>query len=200
MSTDEKAEILEMLRDIKSMVQQNSTMLNKLIKDNAVSEAPSSSSIVPPKEMNKTTNLKLPLKTFDDVARIERELNNATTRKLYVKHLSELGGFGPKDVIKHIMQSVLTDDLAKEFNWQGRGDKKAFSQLLLADVIRDAAFKRSIIRLECEMEIKKYLSYKAHLVARKRPRQEGGPVVEISDRISPTPIDDDDDIDWSIFN
>jgi len=50
--------------------------------------------------------------------------------------LSMLGGFGPKDVIKNIMQRVLTDDLAKEFNWQGRGDKKPFSKLILADVIR----------------------------------------------------------------
>jgi len=34
------------------------------------------------------------------------------------------------------MQQVLTDDLAKEFNWQGRGDKKPFSKLILADVIK----------------------------------------------------------------
>jgi len=53
-----------------------------------------------------------------------------------VQHLSSLGGFGTRDVIKNIMQRVLTDDLAKEFNWQGRGDKKPFSQLILADVIR----------------------------------------------------------------
>ncbi|CAM4637716.1 unnamed protein product [Leuciscus chuanchicus] len=33
-----------------------------------------------------------------------------------IKYLSGLGGFGPKDVIKNIMQQVLTDDLAKEFN------------------------------------------------------------------------------------
>jgi len=55
---------------------------------------------------------------------------------LQVKFLSRLGGFGPKDVIKNIMQQVLTDDLAKEFNWQGRGDKKPFSKLILADVIK----------------------------------------------------------------
>ncbi len=53
-----------------------------------------------------------------------------------VKYLSGLGGFGQKDVIKNIMQQVLTDDLVKEFNWQGRGDKRPFSQLTLTDVIR----------------------------------------------------------------
>jgi len=35
------------------------------------------------------------------------------------------------------MKQVLTDDLTKEFNWQGRGDKRPFSQLaILIDVIR----------------------------------------------------------------
>jgi len=56
---------------------------------------------------------------------------------LQVQYLSMLGGVGPKDVIKKIMKQVLTDDLAKEFNWQGRGDKRPFSQLaILTDVIR----------------------------------------------------------------
>lgn len=50
--------------------------------------------------------------------------------------MSGLGGFGPRDVIKNIMQQVLADDLAKEFNWQGRGEKRPFSQLILTDVIR----------------------------------------------------------------
>lgn len=50
--------------------------------------------------------------------------------------MSKLGGFISKDVIKNIMQQVLTDDLAMQFNWQGRGDKKAFSKLILTDVIR----------------------------------------------------------------
>lgn len=53
-----------------------------------------------------------------------------------VKYLSGLGGFGPKAVIKNIMQKVLTDDLAKEFNWQGRVGKRPFSRLGLADIIK----------------------------------------------------------------
>ncbi len=55
---------------------------------------------------------------------------------LQVKHLSRIKGFGQKDVIKNIMQQVLTDDLAIQFNWQGRGDKKPFAKLILTDVIR----------------------------------------------------------------
>ncbi|XP_016317954.1 uncharacterized protein LOC107670006 isoform X5 [Sinocyclocheilus anshuiensis] len=186
MSANDKDELLQMLRDIKSTVQENSAMLKKLLKDNAVSEAPSSTS-VPSKDIK--ANIKLPLRTFEDVARTERELNTTTTRKKYVKYLSGLEGFGPKDVIKNIMQQVITDDLAKEFNWQGRGDKRPFSHLILTDVIRDAAFKRSVNRVECETEIKKYLSYTADRLGRKRPREQGGPGHEIPNVISTSLMD-----------
>jgi len=40
-----------MLREIKSMVQENSAMLKKLLKDNTDSEVPSSSTSVPNKEV-----------------------------------------------------------------------------------------------------------------------------------------------------
>ncbi|ROL45734.1 hypothetical protein DPX16_11429 [Anabarilius grahami] len=167
----DKEELLCMLRDIKSTVQENSSMLKKLLKDNTVSEAPSSTS-VPTKKFK--PNLNLPLRTFEDVDRTERELKNATARKKYVKYLSGLGGFGPKDVIKNIMQCVLADDLAKEFNWQGRGEKRPFSQLILTDVIREAALKRNVIGGDCETEIKKYLSYLADRLTRKRQREQAG--------------------------
>ncbi|XP_073681097.1 uncharacterized protein [Garra rufa] len=158
MSDDDIDEIFQMMKNVKSTVQQNSTMLKKILKDNTVSEAPSST-CVPSKDIK--VNLKLPLRTFEDVTRTEMELKNAKTRKKYVKYLSGLGGFVPKDVIKNIMQQVLTDDLATQFNWQGRGHKNAFSQLIITDVIRDAALNRNVNRGDCETEIKKYLSYAA---------------------------------------
>ncbi|XP_073681244.1 uncharacterized protein [Garra rufa] len=192
MSADDKAEILQMLRDIKSKVQQNTTLLTKILKDNTVSEAPSSTCL-PSKGIK--ANLTLPLRTFEDVTRTEMDLKNATTRKKYVKYLSGLGGFVPKDVIKNIMQQVLSDDLAIQFNWQGRGDKNAFSQLMLTDVIRDAALNRNVNRVESETEIKKYLSYAA---GRKKSKEQGGPVFEIPNVISTTLMGNQPE--WNILN
>ncbi|XP_016348151.1 uncharacterized protein LOC107693328 [Sinocyclocheilus anshuiensis] len=194
MSADDKDELLQMMRDIKSTVQENSAMLKKLLKDNTVSEVPSST-CVPPKEVK--TSLNLPLRTFDDMKRTERELNTTTTRKQYVKYLSELGGFGNRDVIKNIMQHALTDDLAKEFNWQGRGDKKPFSQLILADVIREAAFKRNVIRVDCETEIKKYLSYTGDRLSRMRPREQAGHEIP---NVIPTLMDNQPEMSWDVFD
>ncbi|RXN13072.1 hypothetical protein ROHU_029204 [Labeo rohita] len=160
-----------MMRDIKITVQENSAMLKKLLKENTVPEVPSSTSIL---SKDVKTNVNLPLRSLDDVARIEIELKNSTTRQKYVEHLSRIRGFGQKDVIKNIMQQVLSDDLAKQFNWQGRGDKKPFSKLILTDVIRDAASKQSVMREDCEAEIKNYLWYVADRIGRKRPRDWGG--------------------------
>ncbi|XP_042632298.1 uncharacterized protein LOC109047808 isoform X2 [Cyprinus carpio] len=172
MSADDKDELLQMLRDIKSTVQENSAMLKKLLKDNTASEVPSSTSIAP-KDVK--TNLKLPLRTIKDVARTERQLKkNATTWQKYVRYLSRLGGFGQKDVIKNIMQHLLTDDLASKFNWQGRGIKEPFSKLILTDVIRDAASKQSVMRIDCDAEIKNYLWSIADRIGRNRPRDCGG--------------------------
>ncbi|XP_048058467.1 uncharacterized protein LOC125275514 [Megalobrama amblycephala] len=167
MPADDKDELLQMLRDIKSTVQENSAMLKKLLKDNTVSESPSSTSL-PNKDVK--TSINLPLRTSEDVVRTEMELSNAATRQKYLKYLSRLGGFGAKDVIQNIMQRVLTDDLAMEFNWQGRGEKKAFSRLILTDVIRDAASKQSVMRADCEAEIKAYLWHRIYRIGRKRPR------------------------------
>ncbi|XP_058608563.1 uncharacterized protein LOC131525209 [Onychostoma macrolepis] len=182
MSADDKNELLQMMRDIKFTVQDNNVMLKKLLKDNTVPEVPSSTSI-PSKDDE--TNLNLPLRTLEDVARIERELNDATTRQKYVKYLSRIRGFGQKDVMKNIMHKVLLDDLAIQFNWQGRGDKKPFAKLILTDVIRDAASKQSLMREDCDTEIKNYLWSIADRIGRRRPRDYGAP----SGMTFPTPLD-----------
>ncbi|XP_077051311.1 uncharacterized protein LOC143701680 isoform X1 [Siphateles boraxobius] len=199
MPANDKEELLHMLRDIKSTVQKNSSMLKKLLKDNTASEAPSSSTSFPTRGVK--TSLNLPLRTFEDVERIERELNSAASRKKYIKYLSGLGGFGDKDVIKNIMQQVLIDDLAKEFNWLGRGEKRPLSQLILADVIREAALKSKVTRVDCETEIKKYLSYKADRLGRKRPREQGGLGPEIFNVASSSPMDNQPkkEVYWNIL-
>lgn len=46
-----------------------------------------------------------------------------------------LGGTSTKDIITRIMKETITNDLAKKFNWQGRGHKSPFSTLHLAKVI-----------------------------------------------------------------
>ncbi|XDV34059.1 hypothetical protein PO909_004268 [Leuciscus waleckii] len=86
LSADDKDDLLQMLRDIKSTVQENSSMLKKLLKVNTASEAPSSSSL-PTRDVK--TSLNLPLRTIEDVARTENELRNATKRQKYVSQSTQ---------------------------------------------------------------------------------------------------------------
>ncbi|XP_056336077.1 uncharacterized protein LOC130246932 isoform X2 [Danio aesculapii] len=166
-STTDMDANLKTLQDIKKIVEENSAMLKKLMKDNAVSDVPSSTS-APSKDVD--TILNLPLRTIQDLSRTESELKDPKTRKKYIKSISQLGGFGPRDVIKNIMQHLITDDLANDFNWQGRGHKNAFSRLILADVIREAASIQNVLRVDCETEIKNYLWSIPDRIGRKRPR------------------------------
>ncbi|XP_057210628.1 uncharacterized protein LOC130566848 [Triplophysa rosa] len=185
MSTHDKDEILQMLKEIKSKVDKNSTMLQKLLKETQVSDAAPSSTSSTSSTHSKDIplNANLPLLTLEDLEKTEQELKKTVQRKKYVKYLSGLGGFGPKAVIKNIMQKVLTDDLAKEFNWQGRGEKRPFSRLGLADIIKEAASKHKITEKDCETEIKKHLSYTADRLCRKKPKDMGPGAVN-QDRIS----------------
>ncbi|XP_065143647.1 uncharacterized protein [Paramisgurnus dabryanus] len=82
MPADDNEEILQMLKEIKSKVNENSTMLKQLLKkETPVSyPAPTSTSTQPKTKCN----LNLPLKTLEDVERAEQELRNGAMHKKYV--------------------------------------------------------------------------------------------------------------------
>ena len=50
-------------------------------------------------------------------------------------HLSVKGGSSPKECVKRIMKSLMKDSCCRLFNWRGKGDKRAFSNLKLRNVI-----------------------------------------------------------------
>lgn len=71
-----------MLREIKSKVDENSTMLKRLVNDTLVSDAAPSSKSSHSEDMK--SNLDLPLRSIADVQRLEQELKVAKTREKYV--------------------------------------------------------------------------------------------------------------------
>ncbi|KAA0710790.1 hypothetical protein E1301_Tti022787 [Triplophysa tibetana] len=79
---NDKDDILQMLREIKSKVDENSTMLKRLVNDTLVSDAAPSSTSTHSKDMK--SNLDLPLRSIEDVQRLERELKRPKTRGKYV--------------------------------------------------------------------------------------------------------------------
>lgn len=80
--TTDNDEILQMLKEIKSKVDENSTMLQKLLKDTQVSDAAPSTTSTQSKD--NPLNLNLPLRTIEDLEKTEQELKKTVQRKKYV--------------------------------------------------------------------------------------------------------------------
>lgn len=52
-----------------------------------------------------------------------------------VQNLAAIGGKSVRDLVKRIMNHILTDAVCINFSWKGRGGKRAFSVLKLSNVV-----------------------------------------------------------------
>lgn len=80
----------------------------------------------------------LPLKEDDDIKKLEELLNLVENRKILAQLLSVQGGNGIQDCTRNIMKALMSLELAENYNWAGRGNKLAFRDLRVKDVIFDA--------------------------------------------------------------
>ncbi|XP_066531903.1 uncharacterized protein [Hoplias malabaricus] len=182
--TNEQSKIIKMLREINKQVQANSKMLNELLKRVDRPGQPCSTSRLP-----ETFRPKLPLTSLGEVKMIEQELRDQKTRQNYIQYLSGLGGFGPKEIIRGIMQAVMTDELAMSFNWQGRQNKNPISALALTKIIKAAGMRCGVNNALSEKEIKNWLRYASECNARMKMKDLKDPEAGTSPVTSVTPSD-----------
>ncbi|KAI4885684.1 hypothetical protein NFI96_002643 [Prochilodus magdalenae] len=156
----EHDKLVKMLKEINSKVQENSLMLKELLRRSKQARQPSSTSM--------PFHAKLPLNSLEELEIFENKLRDESTRENFMDHLSRLGGSGQKQIVRGIMDSVMTDDLAEAFNWQGRQNKRAICGLELTKVIKVAALYAGVNVTEVEKEIKNWLRYSADRNARKK--------------------------------
>lgn len=52
-----------------------------------------------------------------------------------VKRVSINGGANVAEATRRMMGCLLSNELAMQFNWQGKGEKRGFSKLLLSDIV-----------------------------------------------------------------
>lgn len=50
---------------------------------------------------------------------------------MQVRLLSQVGGSDPSDTARRVMKKLMTGTVALQFNWMGRGQKRAFSKMNL---------------------------------------------------------------------
>ncbi|XP_066530927.1 uncharacterized protein [Hoplias malabaricus] len=154
-------EVMGMLQEINQKVQDNSEMLNELLKRVDRAGQPCSSKI-----LSETFTPKLPLTDLSEVNRIEEDLKDYTIKQHYIQYLSKHGkqGIGHKDMIRRIMESVMRDDVADKFNWQGRNQKTGLSALIIKAAGRQCGIHDAV----SEKEIKIWLRKATDRNARKK--------------------------------
>ncbi|XP_025092307.1 uncharacterized protein LOC112562915 [Pomacea canaliculata] len=89
-------------------------------------------------------DLILPVKTQQELIDLEGLLDDDSFQELLIKSLSCVGGTNAKDCVKRIMKRILTDKVARHYNWKGqKGEKWAFKGLRVQTLICKAVRKNS---------------------------------------------------------
>ncbi|XP_058861074.1 uncharacterized protein LOC117974108 isoform X2 [Acipenser ruthenus] len=149
--SDRDRMIFTILEEIKGQGRQNTLMLQALLKRQPHVEQEHGSL--------RLDEFRFPLDTKEDIDRVERMLMDQATEKALITHICSLGGTTADDIIRRMMSHVLTNNLARGYNWLGRGNKSPFSVLALARVIKAAAKKSSVTEADTEARMRSWLKY-----------------------------------------
>ncbi|KAK6493021.1 hypothetical protein HHUSO_G2485 [Huso huso] len=149
--SDRDRMIFTILEEIKGQGRQNTLMLQALLKRQPHVEQEHGSL--------RLDEFRFPLDTKEDIDRVERMLMDQATEKALVCDRCTIGGTTADDIIRRMMSHVLTNNLARGYNWLGRGNKSPFSVLALARVIKAAAKKSSVTEADTEARMRSWLKY-----------------------------------------
>jgi hypothetical protein len=64
---------------------------------------------------------------------------------MQVTYLGLTGGTGVKDTTRRVLCALMTNRLAKQFNYKGHGSKHGFCEMVLKDVVIGVYIKLEII-------------------------------------------------------
>uniref|UniRef100_UPI00358DDBC2 uncharacterized protein isoform X2 n=1 Tax=Myxine glutinosa TaxID=7769 RepID=UPI00358DDBC2 len=185
--SDKDKIILTVLEEIKRHVKQHTVMLQTILERQQPQDV----------EWSTMHKFNFPLKTMEDVQMVEELLADNATERALVMHLSKLGGMTQDDVVRRILCHVVSNKIATQFNWMGRGSKSAFSELALTRAIKAAAKKASVNEAQCEAKIKSWLKYSGDRDGGRKSREaymEGARTMIIIDEpLSDAPSDGDAD-------
>ncbi|XP_060770056.1 uncharacterized protein LOC132881528 [Neoarius graeffei] len=113
--------------------------------------------------------IKLPLSTMEEFLAAEALVKeDAKQKQLMVSTLALCGGTDVGVTVRRMLRSLLVNSLASQFNWAGKGEKTAFKDTKIHDVLFDALQKQlpGSTHATFSDAIKKWLKY--------APEREGG--------------------------
>ncbi|KAK0150997.1 hypothetical protein N1851_007870 [Merluccius polli] len=133
--------------------------------------------------------IKLPLSSMEDFEQAEALMReNPHEKKKLISTFALIGGHTAELTVRRMLQNGLTNNLACNFNWAGKGHKKPFRETSLSDVLFAALQKQlpGSTQMQYEGTLKKWLKYAPEReggVERRRRAQEQAPSQQDSDRL-----------------
>ncbi|KFM57935.1 hypothetical protein X975_17402, partial [Stegodyphus mimosarum] len=130
------------LQKIQSEISEHTEILNALLatnKDAVIKCAP------------KNLPVDLPTSSINDLEVLDHYLADEASFNACVSYFTVYGGPTLAHVVKNILKHILTDELAKEHNMKGRGEKKAFESysnictMIYCTTIKNARCKNATI-------------------------------------------------------
>ncbi|KAJ8018127.1 hypothetical protein HOLleu_44058 [Holothuria leucospilota] len=99
-------------------------------------------------------DINFPLQTVEEVTDLDAKLKtDKKWEKSVVHYLSLIGGRTVEDTVRRIMGHCLSNTLALQYNWAGKGEKTAFSHLHLNNVIYRAIQKNRTTSRSTQSEV-----------------------------------------------
>ncbi|XP_033646904.1 uncharacterized protein LOC117306436 [Asterias rubens] len=144
--TATEKKLLTLIEKATMITTENRTLLKKILRKLNTSQQELDNGGLP-------EGLTFPLKLLRDVRDLEALLQNFEKEKLLVTYLSNIGGENLGSTVRRILVCILTNDLAKQFNWIGKGTKEAFCKLRLVNVVHRAVRRNPAVRSATNAEI-----------------------------------------------
>lgn len=138
--------LLTQIEEIKVKVNLNTKLLHALMRK--VDNIGSSNT----EDNTELLDQTFPLATRQDIHNLESRLDEELKGNL-IKILSGIGGETLKATVRRVLTYMIKNELAKQINWKGKGDKIAFSTLKLKDLLIKAVRKNRLCTLATESEI-----------------------------------------------
>lgn len=104
-------------------------------------------------ETSSSIEIDFPLKTKEELEKLEDLLLSCETTKNLVRSLSTIGGENIKTNVRRLLAYMFSTDLAKAINWIGKGGKTAFSTLKIKDVLTATVRKNRLCSSATDSEI-----------------------------------------------
>ncbi|XP_060778972.1 uncharacterized protein LOC132887516 [Neoarius graeffei] len=120
--------------------------------------------------------IKLPLSTMEEFLAAEALVKeDAKQKQLMVSTLALCGGTDVGVTVRRMLRSLLVNSLASQFNWAGKGEKTAFKDTKIHDVLFDALQKQlpGSTHATFSDAIKKWLKYALEREGGMRRREVG---------------------------